>query len=375
MFTIILITILVVVIGFLWYDIGSDYVYMTERSHGMKLIKQRINDSWQALADEHNLIFLGGGFFKKVTLHGSYRQYYLNLELKKRTEHKQKLFSTYLTISSTQANSQKNTHQPSSQTKPVVIKDIVRFFNKPSLKFSLKAPLQIAENQQIITYNYNGVNSEKRYLQFLFDLMVDLLNLYPEIIEQEGDIVAGLLTMLNDDTHGLQLIAANLLENIANRTAPRLKDKTTPLICPMCLAHCIPHKIIKTVSKATVKVAIKDVSMLKVTHYGCRLCYQSKNFVEGQLVVVLDHTMQAERLEENNQLRINWFKHKNPFDFDVVEIKQASDEDVERFVVQIKNDTDPGRKEHYKTTTYIIALDCQLNHNTHRILERTFINN
>jgi hypothetical protein len=82
--------------------------------------------------------------------------------------------------------------------------------------------------------------------------------------------------------------------------------------------------------------------------------------------------MAVERKSENQTLRVNWLLRRSLFDFDRVEIIQASDEDVERFVVQVGNDTDPLRKPRYQEMTCRLGVDCHLSENTLRILEHTF---
>ena len=58
--------------------------------------------------------------------------------------------------------------------------------------------------------------------------------------------------------------------------------------------------------------------------------------------------------------------------FDEVEIVQATDEDVERFAVQVGNDTDPKRKPRYQEMRCVVSPECRLSENSMRILERMF---
>jgi hypothetical protein len=51
---------------------------------------------------------------------------------------------------------------------------------------------------------------------------------------------------------------------------------------------------------------------------------------------------------------------------------QATDEEVERFAVQVGNDTDAIRKPRYKKMRCTVSADCQLSANTMRILKRIF---
>jgi hypothetical protein len=69
---------------------------------------------------------------------------------------------------------------------------------------------------------------------------------------------------------------------------------------------------------------------------------------------------------------VNWLTHRKLFDFDEVEIAQTTDEDVERFAVQVGNDTDPKRKPRYQKMRCVVSSECQLSENTMRILERMF---
>ena len=83
-----------------------------------------------------------------------------------------------------------------------------------------------------------------------------------------------------------------------------------------------------------------------LTYYGCRECRKSHTLIpkEKEYVVVLDTTMRDNRIERDGQLRVNWLSWRRPFDFDRVDVVEATDELVERFAVQAGNDTDPVRK-------------------------------
>lgn len=108
------------------------------------------------------------------------------------------------------------------------------------------------------------------------------------------------------------------------------------------------------------------------TYYGCRTCHQSREFFEGWVVALLDNTLAQEQFQHNGVLRVNWLSRRALFDFDEVEIVQATDEDVERFAVQVGNDTDSLRKPRYQQMRCVVSADCGLSENTHRILQRMF---
>jgi len=60
------------------------------------------------------------------------------------------------------------------------------------------------------------------------------------------------------------------------------------------------------------------------------------------------------------------------FDFEQVVIVTANDEDVERFAVQVGNDTDPVRRPKYAQMCCLVSPECALSENTVRIFRRTF---
>jgi hypothetical protein len=90
------------------------------------------------------------------------------------------------------------------------------------------------------------------------------------------------------------------------------------------------------------------------------------------VTAVLDNQAQAETSQNGQVLQANWLIRRQLFDFDAVKIIQATDEDVERFAVQVGNDTDPRRQGRYKDMRCVVSSDCELSENTMRILERTF---
>ncbi len=73
-----------------------------------------------------------------------------------------------------------------------------------------------------------------------------------------------------------------------------------------------------------------------------------------------------------NEILVNWLIYPKPFDFHEVRIIQASDRDVEEFVMQTGNDTDEFRQPRYKEIPCVIASGCKLSENTLRILKHTF---
>jgi hypothetical protein len=110
----------------------------------------------------------------------------------------------------------------------------------------------------------------------------------------------------------------------------------------------------------------------KVSFFGCRECFQSQDFYKADHIVAVLDTLMADPSQNDSTLRINWLQHGTLFDFDSVEIISATDEDVERFAVQVGNDTFPARARHYKQMKCMVSSNCHLSENTLRILNKTF---
>jgi hypothetical protein len=76
--------------------------------------------------------------------------------------------------------------------------------------------------------------------------------------------------------------------------------------------------------------------------------------------------------QHDGLLRVNWLARRTLFDFNQVEIIQATDEDVERFAVQVGNDTDPVRQPRYAQMQCFIASQCRLSEKFLRVLQIMF---
>lgn len=176
-----------------------------------------------------------------------------------------------------------------------------------------------------------------------------------------GEAAEPLGRVAADAAHPLQPTALELLTYIEQETTYRFAGRLDQLLCPRCLTRFGAHSL--------------DLAWgVSFTYYGCRACGQSREFLEeiNQVVAVLDTAWLEVQLQQHDTLRINWLVRRSLFDFDRIEIIQATDEEVERFTVQVGNDTDSVRESHYKQTRCIIGPKCHLSENTLRILRHTF---
>jgi hypothetical protein len=173
-----------------------------------------------------------------------------------------------------------------------------------------------------------------------------------------GEAVPHLQPLASQISSALRPIALDLLSQISQETTARLASRENEFLCPHCLTACGPH----------------DISFPKgdkLRYYGCRTCGQSQELLEGQVVAVLDQEMATE-IEVAGTIRVNWLARRNLFDFNTVEIIKATDEEVERFVVQIGNDTDAVRAGRYTQLPCLVYPGCVLSENSLKLLRRPF---
>ncbi len=188
-----------------------------------------------------------------------------------------------------------------------------------------------------------------------------LIENYPSVIAVGGEAIS-VLHPVSKKHHILQHVAGQLIFDIGRETEKKLKKQRTTLLCPYCWVHSGKHQA--------------NVPWIgDVTFYGCRACGQSRNLIKSdkyRLVARLDRSSLEEQTNLDMTIQINWIKRPQLFDFEEVEIIKASDEDVERFVVQVGNDIDLTRRLRYCEMECKISVECRLSENTMRILRRTF---
>lgn len=211
--------------------------------------------------------------------------------------------------------------------------------------------------------------TQKQHREPLEKLIADLQSAYwithfcarYGLVAWGGSAVESLEGMITADPLPLNRSILRVLKNIALETTVTLAEHTSNLLCPHCLVRCHARPI-------------HLAGQPDLTFYGCRSCGQSREFLSGisQVVAILDANWPEAQFRQDGTLKANWFHHQTVFDFDRVEIVQASDEDVERFAMQVGNDTDPIRKPRCKQMTCRIGPTCHLSENTLRILESMF---
>jgi len=145
--------------------------------------------------------------------------------------------------------------------------------------------------------------------------------------------------------------AARALRNIYKQFKPKAKM----LLCSSCL--------MRTARKKT----------RGAPYYACRGCDSAETLLEGILhVVAVVGRTEAEDQIQNDTVKGNWQKRGQIFDFDSVEIVDAPDEQIERFLIQVGNDMDKSRRKKYKKMPCVVRNGPMLSANTLRNLQNIF---
>lgn len=310
--------------------------------------------AWRKFARRNNLFdSIPGNSLKKANIAGNYKGYRIKLDI---IMEKNNQTDTRLIISEASP-----INRPSKEDiigSLSILEGIVRFLT-PELSFPLKGEIAITDNGAQICYQQQGTEYDTEYLQFLFDLLHNLIASYPVIISLGGKAVTPLKRITEINTT-LKPIALHLLHDIGQDTTAKFWYQSSKIICPQCLVRFAKHQI-------------KLSSNKSIEYYGCRICKQSREFldVEKHMIATLDKNMTAEYAQRNDNLHINWLNRRAlNFEFDEVEIVKATDEDVERFAVQIGNDT--INQPRYKQMECMVSSECELSDNTMRILQHLF---
>jgi len=312
--------------------------------------------SWQALVEPNHLTFVPGNWLRRGALVvGQYRGYDLKLE----SFNGNNGICTRIILKRLSKDNLSEKNQ-TFRGKQITNKDVAGLLTLDSLPHSWRGYIKVEPDGQNICYEQENIEEEIKYLQSLFEWLVDLADVYPIVLDIGGEAVPTLYQIVVYEYHILRQVAAQLLHDIGRETTARLASQTS-LLCPRCFMYVDSHHINLPRSQS-------------VTYYGCRNCQQSREFIEfqGCIIAVLDSQMTTEQVQQDGVLRVNWLTRRALFDFDEVEIVQATDEDVERFAVQVGNDTDPAREPRYQGMRCVVLPECHLSENTWRILQRMF---
>lgn len=311
--------------------------------------------SWQDLAIANNLSFVPGKFpHEPAKIVGVYRGYHLQLM--------RWTFGIEITLTTEQELSQVVDNKLFNR--PIKPR-IHRLLTEPHLTAKIGGYFR-ADNKgrKFLYHEIAGselLTAEVERFQRLINCLIKLANDYRKLLALGGEAMPALTKKLTGYAK-LPALALQLLSDIENDTKQRLAKRSSRLYCERCLTCCEARRI-------DIPSLLEQVDL---SYYGCRHCGQSRRFLEGWLIALLDNELNRKPAIEQDQLKVNWSERGSLFDFDEVVIIHATDEEAERFAIQVGNDTDPFRKSRYPTMRCKIAPTCELSENTLKILGRMF---
>jgi hypothetical protein len=322
--------------------------------------RQKSLQVWRKLADAHGFTFTTSGFLGMPRVTGLYQGHPLTLETFSKGSGRSRKTYTRLLLSANPAG---------EEGSPLTSEDILNLSLTPAdlEKLFIPANFSLGSGQEIeaapagrtISYEKYGLETDLQRLEYLMGWLSYLLKTYPALIALGGEAISTLqaLAAAHNPIHPL---LHRLIRDIAQETTARLGQHKDHLFCATCLTCCDAISV--------------DLGWWQTAvFHGCRTCGQSRQFLEGMVAVaVLDNQTTTELSQQHGALYVNWLLRRELFDFSEIHLIQASDEDVERFAVQVGNDTDPVRKPRYDEMRCTIAPGCELSPNTLRILEKMF---
>lgn len=259
-------------------------------------------------------------------------------------------------------------HQPSladdiakNEISPATQAEVIEVLTSSTKLNGLRGAVKTARAGQTIEYQQPGLEKDTAYLQSVIELLCDVAEVYPVAVALAGEIGSVLQTVAANNEHPLQQVAVTLLYDIAERTTSQLGGSVSKLLCLRCYVSCAAHVVQLPGDEA-------------LTYYGCRVCGQSRELMvrPAKVIASLDNQTTTGHLQADQMLVVNWLIQRRLFDFDEVHILQASDEQTERFAVQVGNDLDPARQAGYKRMRCRISSNGKLSANTVRVLQRMF---
>jgi len=114
--------------------------------------------------------------------------------------------------------------------------------------------------------------------------------------------------------------------------------------------------------------------VINIKYYTCRNCHSNFHLLEGagRITVLLDRSFKKLFQLKQGNLTVNWFKRKEPLDFDEIWIKEADDFDVEELVMKLKNDPDNKRRKRLPKIPVYLSPNLKLSQAKMNLLNDNF---
>ena len=227
------------------------------------------------------------------------------------------------------------------------------------------SPILFRTDEDFIAYTYlsRQAPAPAETLDPILDTLIDLSLAHSMMMMMGGSVIPMLVTAVKHDKRR-KALASRLLKDIVIRGPKMSPAELERMLCLDCITRF---------GRQQIRVS----PLIVITYYACRSCGRGHRAEEvDQVVVVLDQTLhQVSSLlqrDQNKRLYVNWTAQAELFDFDAVHIWQADDELVERFAVQVGNDTDEFRRRRPAKIDCTISANGHLSENSRRILRHTF---
>lgn len=351
--------------------------------------------SWRRFAQVHNLSFVSDDNFLTdgAYVTGSYRGYNLKLESFEKKHNKNSYSYTRITLVSSLESGPLLSHaealkyfdlplkfttdfQDSSneiwlqkalqrvnslgnqttQSRDLALKKALNRLNSSSRSLTSKV-FKADSGGRTLYFEQFGIIQDMGHIESILGVLVRLTEAYASVLNFGTEAIPSLIEFYH--TTALQPILKQLLSDIAHQNFTQLEHRAPRLLCPNCLTRFDRYRL---------QLLGQEGPLL----FGCRTCLQSHKYLEGTVIAVLYTQLPATPVEQDGLIRVNWLIRRELFDFDAVEIVNASDEEVERFAVQVGNDTDEFRRPRYREMRCVVSPQCGLSENSLRILRRTF---
>ena len=343
---------------------GSWWLY--ERVNRRTFLEnERLRLTWRPLAERNQLEFVPG-VYQRVKLQGAYvsgeyRGYPLKLDSFYRSEADDKTYIYTRIVVSVEAGNYEAAAWLDELTDRVTVQDVTQYLNSSKMT-STRWPTKTEKNGAEIYYEQRGLETDVSLLQAMFDGLVEQAKTHAGVLGLGSEAVP-ILQQIGEDTQDSDFknTVTQLLRGIALQTTAGLASEADVLICLDCVTRFTIHEV-------------KLSWLEKISYVGCRTCGQSRRYHLGQVFAVLNDQLDEETYVQQEILHVNWSRRRSLFDFDAVAIASATDEAVERFAVQVGNDTDPIRRPRYAHMRCLISDQSGISNNSLRILQNTFDN-
>jgi len=242
---------------------------------GISWNNENKKSSWKLLAASNHLPFypenwITGGAY----IAGTYRDQHLQLVTFQKQRGRSSVTSTRIIVTATGSKHSRLPVNKSPLRNSLTEEEAIRLLTSLELSYQLRGEFAVQPYGYKICYEQYGVEDDTRYLQFLFDLMVDLAENYLQLLAWGGEAVPALQAVATRDDHVLKSIAAQLLRDISAETTRRLGRQAKLLYCPRCLTHF---------EAQTIRLSWWQ----SVVYCGCRACGQSRETLRGERLIAM----------------------------------------------------------------------------------------